>query len=57
MDNELIHEAASLAAELGLRGADSVYMAVASQLHLPLVTFDVDQCARAQEKVPIQSIL
>ncbi len=57
MDNELIHEAASLAAELGLRGADSVYVAVASQLHLSLVTFDVDQCERAQEKVPIQSIL
>jgi predicted nucleic acid-binding protein len=57
MDNELIHEAASLAAELGLRGADSVYVAVASQLHLPLATFDVDQRERAQEKVTIQSIL
>ena len=56
MDNELIHEAASLAAELALRGADSVYVAVASQLHLPLVTLDVDQRERAQEKVPIQSI-
>ena len=57
MDHELIHAAASLAAELGLRGADSVYVAVASQLHLPLVTFDVDQRERAQEKVSIQPIL
>jgi predicted nucleic acid-binding protein len=56
MDNELIHAAASLAAELALRGADSVYVAVASQLHLPLVTFDADQRQRAREKVPIQSI-
>ena len=56
MDNELIHEAASLAAELGLRGADSVYVAVARQLNLPLVTFDVDQRERSGEKITIQSI-
>ena len=56
MDNELIHEAASLAAELGLRGADSVYVAVASHLHLPMVTFDADQRERAQEKITIQTI-
>jgi len=56
MDNELIHEAANLAAELGLRGADSVYVAVARQLNLPLVTFDVDQRERSGEKITIQSI-
>jgi predicted nucleic acid-binding protein len=56
MDNELVHEAARLAAELGLRGADSVYVAVASQLSLPLVTFDIDQRERAQARVTIQSI-
>ncbi len=36
-------EAASLAAELGLRGADSVYVAVASRLDIPLATLDADQ--------------
>jgi predicted nucleic acid-binding protein len=56
MDNELIHEAAILAADLGLRVADSVYVAVASQLRLPLITLDVDQRERAQKKVLIQSI-
>jgi len=57
MDNELILAAARLAAELGLRGADSVYVAVASQLNLPLVTFDVEQRGRAHERVTIQSVL
>jgi len=56
MDSDLIHEAAGLAAELGLRGADSVYVAVASQLHLPLVTLDVDQRERAEGKISVQSI-
>jgi len=56
MDNELVREAASLAAELGLRGADSVYVTVARQLDLPLVTFDADQRERAKECVTIQII-
>jgi predicted nucleic acid-binding protein len=55
MDDEIMHEAASLAAKLGLRGADSVYVAVARQLNLPLVTFDVDQRERAKDHVTIQS--
>lgn len=56
MDNELAREAATLAAELGLRGADSVYAAVAAQLDIPLVTFDIDQRERAQIRVAIQSL-
>ena len=56
MDNELVHEAACLAAELGLRGADSIYVAVALQLNLPLVTFDVDQREQAQARISIRSI-
>jgi predicted nucleic acid-binding protein len=56
MDNDLVREAARLAAELGLRGADSLYVATASMLDLPLVTLDIDQSQRAQEKVPIHSI-
>jgi len=56
MDEALVREAARLAAELGLRGADSIYVAVAGRLHLPLVTFDTDQRERARKKVTIQSI-
>ncbi len=56
MDNGLLREAAKSAAELGLRGADSTYVAVASQLNLPLVTFDSDQRERAKTRVTIQSI-
>jgi len=55
MDNDLVHEAANLAAELGLRGADSVYVAVARQLNLPLATLDNDQSERAQARVAIRS--
>jgi len=56
MDNELVRQAAKLAAELGLRGADSMYVAVARQLDLPLVTFDVDQHQRAKERIAVHSI-
>jgi len=56
MDNELVRQAAKLAAELGLRGADSMYVAVARQLDLPLVTFDVDQRERAGERIAVHSI-
>ena len=56
MDNELVRQAAKLAAELGLRGADSMYVAVARWLGLPLVTFDVDQRQRARERIAVHSI-
>ena len=35
------------AADLGLRGADAVYVATAQALHLPLLTWDDDQRDRA----------
>jgi len=56
MDNELVRQAAKLAAELGLRGADSLYVAVARRLDLPLVTFDVDQRERAGKRIAVHSI-
>jgi len=56
MDNDLVREAARLAAELGLRGADSLYVATASLLNLPLVTLDIEQRQRAQEQVLIHAI-
>ncbi len=46
VDQDLINESSYLAAELGLRGADSLYVAVAKQAGLPLVSFDKDQLKR-----------
>jgi predicted nucleic acid-binding protein len=53
MDAALIGSAAILAAELGLRGADSVYVAVAQVLGLPLATLDRDQRDRAGRLVEV----
>jgi predicted nucleic acid-binding protein len=39
--------AAQLAADLQLRGADAVYVAVAHELHIPLATWDDEQGTRA----------
>lgn len=57
MDHELMHTAARLAAELGLRGADSLYVAVAHQLSLPLVSLDLDQQQRAASQIKIIPII
>lgn len=56
MDRALLDEAALLAAELGLRGADSTYVSVASRLNIPLATLDADQRERAAKRIPIQPI-
>jgi predicted nucleic acid-binding protein len=56
MEQSLVHEAAQLAAELGLRGADSTYVAVAARLDLPLVTLDADQRQRAAKRVKVLNI-
>ena len=53
MSNALVREAASLAATLGLRGADSIYVAVAKRLRVPLVTLDSEQRERGRKIVPI----
>jgi predicted nucleic acid-binding protein len=47
LDPQLARAAADLAADLGLRGADAVYVATAQALHLPLLTWDDDQRDRA----------
>jgi predicted nucleic acid-binding protein len=52
MENLLLREAAQLTAQLGLRGADSVYIAIAAQLDLPLMTLDIDQKERAATCAP-----
>ena len=56
MEYSLLQEAAQLAAELGLRGADSTYVAVAVRLGLPLITLDVDQKARAAKRVNVLEV-
>ena len=56
MEHALIRGAAQLAAELGLRGADSTYVAVAARLDLPFITLDVDQKERAAKRVKVLEI-
>lgn len=46
LDQALVDEAADLAAQFGLKGMDSFYVAVAKQLGIPLVTFDREQLTR-----------
>ena len=48
-------EAAELAADLGLRGADAVYVATARRLGLPLVTWDVEQRERAARLIAVRA--
>ena len=56
MDKALMDEASRVAAKYSLRGADSVYVAVASTLKIPLVTFDADQREKASKFVEIIAI-
>lgn len=46
MGRELIDEATDIAITFGLRGADSLYVAVAKRLAIPLVTLDHEQLTR-----------
>jgi predicted nucleic acid-binding protein len=48
VDGRLAGEAADLAANLRLRGADAVYVALARREGVPLVTWDQEQLTRAQ---------
>jgi predicted nucleic acid-binding protein len=48
MDQALVDEATDLAADHGIRGADSLFVAMARQLGLPLVTFDKYQLKQPQ---------
>lgn len=56
MDKALMDNASRIAAKFGLRGADSVYVAVASTLKIPLFTFDVDQRERGSKLVELIEI-
>ena len=55
LDGRLGRSAAQLAAAIGLRGADAVYVATAHHLNVPLVTWDREQQVRADRLVAVQS--
>jgi predicted nucleic acid-binding protein len=46
--------AAELAARSGVRGADAVYLALAQELGVPLVTLDRQQLERGQDHVSVR---
>jgi predicted nucleic acid-binding protein len=55
LDRRLAEAAEALAATLRLRGADAVYVAVAQELNLPLVTWDDEQLERAARVVSVRT--
>lgn len=55
VDDTLARTAATLAGRLRVRGADAVYIAVAVNLGLPLVTWDIEQRDRGARVVEVQT--
>ena len=53
VDDVLARTTAALAGRLRVRGADAVYLAVAANLELPLVTWDVEQRDRGARLVEV----
>jgi len=53
LDAQLGQASAQLAADLGLKGADATYVAVAHLLGVPLVTWDRQQGERAAERIAV----
>ncbi|MHB0871647.1 MAG: type II toxin-antitoxin system VapC family toxin [Chloroflexota bacterium] len=53
LDRWLGRMAAEIAADLGLRGADAVYVATARRLSIPLVTWDVEQQRKAASLIQV----
>ena len=53
VDVELAVLGAEAAAELGLRGADALYVALARRLDVPLVTWDQEQRVRSQAAIAV----
>ncbi|HKG26577.1 MAG TPA: PIN domain-containing protein [Thermomicrobiales bacterium] len=55
LDQALAEAAANHASDLFLRGADAVYVALAEQLAIPLVTWDQEQLSRAATLVDVRT--
>jgi predicted nucleic acid-binding protein len=53
MRSNLVERAAELAADLRLRGADALYVAVAWQLRIPLVTWDQEHTVRVRGMISV----
>ena len=53
LDIKLAQLSAKAAADLHIRGADAVYVAVAARLGIPLVTWDLEQLARGKATVDV----
>jgi predicted nucleic acid-binding protein len=51
MDNNLIQYSVEIAANLRLRAGDAPYVAVAHQLHIPLISWDKEQLERASSLI------
>jgi predicted nucleic acid-binding protein len=51
IDEELARDGARLAVDLGLRGTDAIYVALARELGVPLVTWDREQRERAASAI------
>ena len=54
MGQTVIETAAALAAKLGMRGADAIYVAVAQHLNIGLATLDEDQRNKASKVISIE---
>jgi predicted nucleic acid-binding protein len=55
VDRRLGQAASQLAADLGLRGADAIYVAIADQLRIPLLTWDDEHIKRAGKTVTVRT--
>ena len=55
VDSELAQAGAGMAAKARLRGADAIYVALASRLSIPLVTWDLEQRQRGAANAVVLS--
>jgi predicted nucleic acid-binding protein len=53
VDDALADAAADFGAELQLRGADSIYVTIAHQLGVPLISWDNDHLTRAIQRITV----
>jgi predicted nucleic acid-binding protein len=55
LNNRLARMATQFAIDLRLRGADAVYVAAASHLNIPLITWDQEQVDRAGAHITVRT--
>ncbi len=53
MDPNFVDAAATIAADLRLRAGDAIYVALAQQLNIPLVSWDKEQLQKASSLIPV----